>query len=37
MERFTNIDNDFKPLTIFAKRSILDIWEGCEYAYYLGH
>ena len=21
-----------QPLTIFAKRSILDVWLGCEYA-----
>ena len=33
MERFVKIVNNFKPLTIFGKRSILDIWEDCEYAY----
>ena len=22
-----------KELTIFPKRCVLDIWEGCEYAY----
>ena len=33
MERFTKIVNDFYQLTFFSKRSILDIWEGCEYAY----
>ena len=24
--------NDSKPLTIFTKRSILDVWCGSEYA-----
>ena len=33
IEHFVKIVNDFQPLSIFAKRSILDIWEGCEYAY----
>ena len=33
MERSAKIVNYFQPLTSFAKRSILDIWEGCEYAY----
>ena len=23
--------NDFKPLTIFGKNSILDVWQGSEY------
>ena len=32
MEYFAKIVNDFQRLAIFAKRSILDIWEGCEYA-----
>ena len=31
MECFANIDNDFQPLTIFAKRSILGVWEDSEY------
>ena len=35
MERFGKIVNNLQPLTIFAKRSILDIWEGCEYAYFI--
>ena len=33
IEHFVKIVNDFQPLSIFVKRSILDIWEGCEYAY----
>ena len=33
MERFAKIVNNFQPLTIFTNRSILDIWEGYEYAY----
>ena len=32
MERFAKTVNGFKPLTIFAKHSIWDIWEGSEYA-----
>ena len=28
MERFGKIINDFQPLTIFSKRSILDILIG---------
>ena len=24
--------NDFQSLTIFEKRSILDVWQGSEYA-----
>ena len=32
MEHFAKIGNGFYPLTIFAKRSILDIWQGSEYA-----
>ena len=28
MERFTNMVNVWKPLTIFAKSSILDVWLG---------
>ena len=31
MERFAKIANDFQPLTFFAKRFILDIWQGSEY------
>ena len=27
------LDNDFYPLIIFAKRSILDIWQNSEYAF----
>ena len=33
MERFVKIVNHFQPLTIFAKRFILDMWGGCEYSY----
>ena len=32
MKRFAKIINSFKPLTIFTKHSILDIWQGSEYA-----
>ena len=32
MERFAKIVDDFKLLTIFAKRSILGAWPGSEYA-----
>ena len=32
MERFEKNIEDFEPLTIFAKRSILDAWQGSEYA-----
>ena len=30
MERFANIVNDSKPVTIFANDSILDVWKGSE-------
>ena len=33
IERFAKIVNGWKPLTIFAKRSILDVWHGCKYAF----
>ena len=32
MEPFAKIVNGFQLLTIFAKRSILGIWQGSEYA-----
>ena len=32
MECFAKIVNSWKSLTIFAKRSILDAWQGSEYA-----
>ena len=32
MERFAKIVNAFQPLTIFEKWSILDVWQGSEYA-----
>ena len=31
MDRFEKIVEVFEPSTIFAKRSILDIWQGSEY------
>ena len=31
MERIAKIDDDWKPLTIFAKYSIFDVWQGSEY------
>ena len=30
MERFAKIANGFQPLTIFAKHSILDVWQSSE-------
>ena len=32
MEHFAKIINGFQPFTIFAKRSILDVWQGSEHA-----
>ena len=32
MERFAKQVNVFQPLTFFAKRSILNVWQGSEYA-----
>ena len=32
MERLEKIIEDFEPLTFFAKRSILNVWQGSEYA-----
>ena len=32
MELFTKVVNDLKPLSIFAKSVILDVWLGYEYA-----
>ena len=31
MKRFTKIVNCFYQLTIFVKRSILDVWQGFEH------
>ena len=31
MERFEKIVEGFEPLTIFAKRSVLNVWQGSEY------
>ena len=31
MELFVKMLNDWKPLTIFVKSFILDVWLGCEY------
>ena len=33
MERFAKTANNWKPLIIFAKCSILDVWQGSEYGY----
>ena len=30
MELFTKIINGWKPLTIFSKGSILEVWQGFE-------
>ena len=32
MEYFTKIVTRYKSLTIFTKHSILDVWQGSEYA-----
>ena len=32
MERFAKIVNSYKPLSICAKRSILDVGQSSEYA-----
>ena len=32
MEPFSKIVKNEKPFTISAKTSILDVWQGCEYA-----
>ena len=32
MELFAKTINRFKPLTIFAKVTILNAWQGSEYA-----
>ena len=37
MERFAKIINDQRPLTIFAKRSILDVFQSSEYASAFSH
>ena len=31
MDRFAKIFNGFQPITIFAKRSNLDLWQGSEF------
>ena len=31
MEHFPKIVNVWKPITVFAKRCILDVWQGSEY------
>ena len=33
MERFAKIVNSWKPLTIFAQRYILDVWQNSEYTF----
>ena len=37
IELFTKILISLKPWTIFAKSSILDLWQGYEYAFDLKH
>ena len=32
MEIFAKIVNGFQPLTFFAKSSIVEVWQGSEYA-----
>ena len=32
MERFVKIVDAWKPLTIYVKCSILDVWQGSEYS-----
>ena len=32
MKLFAKTVNGYKPLTIFAESSILDVWQGSEYA-----
>ena len=32
MDSFAKIVNGVQPLIIFAKHSILDVWQGSEYA-----
>ena len=32
VERFAKIAKSFKKLIILVKRSILDVWQGSEYA-----
>ena len=32
MDSSTKTVNDLKPLTIFAKPSVLDVWQDSEYA-----
>ena len=36
MERFAKVVNKFYLLTIFAKCSILDVWQGSGYASTVG-
>ena len=32
IEAFAKLNNGFKPLTSFARSTILDVWLGSEYA-----
>ena len=32
MELLAKVVNGFQPLTVFARNSVLDVWEGSEYA-----
>ena len=31
MQSFAEIIDEFEPLTVFANRTILDVWQGSEY------
>ena len=33
MERLAKTGSGLKPLSIFGEGSILDVWQGTEYAY----
>ena len=35
MELFPNIVNGFQQLIIFAKSSIIDVWQGLKYTFEL--
>ena len=35
MDLFAKIVKNFKPFTIFAKASILDVWQASEYGFEL--
>ena len=37
IELFAKIVNSWKPLTIFASNSILDVWQGSQYTCFIDH